>query len=71
MIMDFYVYIEIHACLEARLECTEDIQSMWHKSFLVTVESIYLVLEVKTKLQFNGENTKNESNKLYFILSKD
>ena len=28
MIMDFYVYIEIHACLEARLECTEDIQSM-------------------------------------------
>lgn len=28
MIMDFYVCIEIHACLVARPECTEDIQNM-------------------------------------------
>ena len=28
MIMDFYVYTEIHACLVAKVECIEDIQNM-------------------------------------------
>jgi len=28
MTMDFYVSTEIHACLEAKAECTEDILSM-------------------------------------------